>query len=77
MRKAHYRVLQPPSTGTNWIQNEMGLFVGSMCVDQGGRAIVNCKTLLPLPSPSIPMLLPVKAVEEEVQIAAVDIGVLY
>ena len=77
MREAHYRIVQPQPIGTDWIQSEEGLFVGSMCVDQEGRAVVNCRTLLPLPSPSIQILLPVKAIEEEVQIAAVDIGLLH
>ena len=64
MREAHYN-------------NEKGRFVGSMCVDQGGKAVVNCKTLLHLPSPSILMLPSVKVVEEEVHIAVVDIGLLH
>ena len=64
MREAHYRIVELQPIGTDWIQSEKGLFAKSMCVDQEGRAVVNCRTLLPLPSPSIQILLPVKAIEE-------------
>ena len=77
MRKAHYRVVQQQNIGTEWIQNERGRFVGSMSEDGEGRAVFNCKTLLPLVSPPPPMLLPIKEEDEEAMVAAVDIELLH
>ena len=40
MREAHYRIVQPQPIGTDWIQSEEGLFIGSMC-GPGGQG--SCK----------------------------------
>lgn len=53
MKKAHYRVVQPQRIGTEWIQNESGQYVGNMDECGEGRAVVNCKTLLPLLLPPL------------------------
>ena len=48
-----------------------------MSEDEEGKTIVNCRTYQPTLLPSFPMLMFIKEVEEEVQVAAVEIGLLH
>ena len=77
LRKAHYRLVQQQQIGAEWIQNEGGQFVGSLEEDVEGRAVVNCKTLLPPIPPLLSSLLPVEKVAEEAHVAAVDLELLH
>ena len=75
MRKAHYRLVQYHKTGTEWIHNEGGKFVGSLEEGEKGRGVVNCRTLLP-PIPPLPStLLPVQEVDRHPHVHCMGSGV--
>lgn len=71
---------QPKKIGTEWILSENGKYVGSMSEDDEGRAVVDCRTLLPpSPYPSLFLLemAPVQEAGEEVMVTAVAVELLH
>lgn len=80
MRKVHYQVEQHQKIRREWIENESGEYVGSMTEDGEGRAIADCRTLLPPllpPSLSPSEMLPMEENVDEVMVAVVDIELLH